>query len=100
MSCNDGYVKITRPKAKRLFDEGKTLYLLPCKCSRVCLVEVCGIRPATITKNNDAGRTFEKLVNSFEYYNCNRELGYYTHFYVREDNKENGGSSDEVVTKG
>ena len=98
MSCE--YIKVTRPKANRLFNEGVTLYLLPCKCSRVCLTEKCGISPITIQKDLDTGRTFEKLVNSFEYYNCNREVGYYTHFYyLCEDNKENGGKCNEAVTQ-
>lgn len=99
MSCE--YIKVTRPKAERLFNEGVTLYLLPCKCSRLCLTEKnCWISPVIITKDNDAGRTFKKLVNEFEYYNCNREVGYYTHFYyVREDNKEDGGKCNEVSTE-
>lgn len=26
---------------------------------------------------------FDKLVNNFEYYNSNKELGNYTHFYIK-----------------
>lgn len=25
--------------------------------------------------------SLERTINEFEYYNCNSELGYYTHFY-------------------
>lgn len=86
MSYSDGYIKCIRPKAERLFNEGKTIYLLPCKCNRLCLTEKnCWITPVQIKKDADAGNTFKKLVDSFEYYNCNREVGYYTHFYVKEE---------------
>jgi len=85
----EGYTKVTRPRAERLFSEGFTLYLLPCNCSCRCLVEEhCWIKPVQIRLNDDPDRTFEKLVNSFEYYNCNREVGRYTHFYYRKAEKE------------
>ena len=28
---------------------------------------------------------FNNIVNSFEYYNCNHELGYYASFYIKTD---------------
>lgn len=31
---------------------------------------------------NNEVKEFDKLVNEFEYYNCNHECGYYAAFYV------------------
>ncbi len=35
-----------------------------------------------ITK--EEGRTFDQVLNAFEYYNCNNETGNYTAFYIEE----------------
>jgi len=41
------------------------------------------IKPYPI--NNRAGRDFDDIVNNFEFYNCCYELGYYTNFWINEE---------------
>ena len=73
-------VKIRKNTARKLFNEGHELTIIPCNCSpngawltgfRIC---------KTYLENSD----FDRLINEFEYYNCNSELGRYTHFYIEE----------------
>lgn len=84
------YKKINKTQARKLFYCGHTLYLLP---SKVIFVEPhtetnAWIKPIEISLFNNK-EDFDKLVNYFEYYNCNSELGLYTHFYVSEEEIEN-----------
>ena len=71
-------VKIRKSTARKLFNEGHELIIIPCNCSpngvwfkgfRICKTKL---------ENSD----FDRLINEFEYYNCNSELGRYTHYYI------------------
>ena len=74
----NGYRRIRKDEARRLHDDGATIYLLPCK------VYPDDNHP-WITPYKMDDRPFEKVVNEFEYYNCNiAELGYYAAYYIRE----------------
>ena len=43
------------------------------------------IHPVVISYKEDGGENqFDRLVNSFEFYNCTSELGYYAHYYIKE----------------
>ncbi len=82
------YSRVNKTKARRLYNEGKTLYLVPNKCR----FDFDGfwIPPYKINKIESfewqgVTKDFDKLINSFEYYNCNNELGTYTHFYIEEN---------------
>lgn len=74
----NGYKRIRKNEARRMYNNGVTVYLLPCK------VYPDDNHP-WIKPYRMEGRPFEKTVNEFEYYNCNAELGYYTAFYIKED---------------
>ena len=74
----NGYRRITKHAAERLYNAGLPVLYCPVK-----------MRPGgmwgigcVITK--DEGRTFEQVLNAFEYYNCNNETGKYTAFYIKE----------------
>lgn len=70
-------VRVNKQKANRLFNEGKGIYILPCKANPSSI----WISPMFFEKsaeNND----FLSIVNSFEYYNCNSQLGKYSAFFV------------------
>ena len=74
----NGYRRIRKDDARRLYDGGVTVYLLPCK------VYPDDNHP-WIKPYRMEGRPFEKTVNEFEFYNCNiAELGYYAAYYIRE----------------
>ena len=57
---------------------------------RVCKVSTCSvwIRPFAINEaeSENLENQFDRTVNAFQHYNCNAETGYYSSFYVDEDN--------------
>lgn len=76
------YKRIRKDVARRLYKEGKTIYLTPSN------VQACDsnmwIKPHPI---KEGGKDFDVKVNQFEYYNCNSELGYYTNFWINEEDE-------------
>lgn len=64
--------KLDKRVARRKFIEGETIRLVPSNCAYFMLY---------IEISKSSGRSFDQLVNEFEYYNCNTEMGKYTHFY-------------------
>jgi len=84
LAYSDQYVRIRKDVARRLFNEGKTIYLTPSKV--VASDSNMWIKPCAI--NNRNGENFDVIVNRFEYYNCCYELGYYSNFWINEDDKK------------
>ena len=80
-------IKINKTRARRLFNEGITIYLLPCNVGLSSIwVKPCPINNRELNEfmNIDISY-FDSQVNNFEYYNCNcNELGKYSHFYIEE----------------
>ena len=67
--------------ANKAFDDNKTVLFLPVKV----MFDNMWVKPLQIEKYykfTDCNREFHKMVNNFEYYNCNNQLGYYTKFYI------------------
>ena len=72
------FKRITRTKAKALYNMGKAVLLVP-----------CNLNPNNIfvgfydLRKEDSKTPFESAINAFEYYNCtNNETGRYTAFYI------------------
>lgn len=86
------YKKLDKPRARVCYNSGNTIYLLPCKCSAMCLEVESIVQALPINKldptTNESDLDFDKRVMYFEYYNCTGELGHYAHYYIKEDNKE------------
>jgi hypothetical protein len=84
------FVKVNKTKARRLFNEGKTLYFVPCKVYPN--YNNPWVRPYDINleriKDEVVFNNFDSIVNNFEYYNCNSELGNYTHFYIEKEEEK------------
>lgn len=81
------YKKINKPLARRMYNMGYSVYLLPCKVNEVVLtIKDAMIQPVIISffESKFEENKFDRTVNEFEYYNCNAELGYYAHYYVTE----------------
>ena len=87
----DGWIRVDKRTARRLYNEGHTIRLVPVKCSPVNntvwhTVNIkdrgcAGIDPELF----DWELKFDSRVNQFEYYNCQyNELGKYSAYYVRE----------------
>jgi len=75
------YTRIRKDVARRLFDQGRIIYLTPSKI--VATDSSPWIKPYPI--DNQAGYDFDSIVNNFEFYNCCWELGYYTNFWIKEE---------------
>jgi hypothetical protein len=70
-------IRVTKPIARRLFRQGKVIYLVPCKCRPEDWKPVC------INQESDEVY-FDRLVADFIYQNCNDKEGYYPHYYIEE----------------
>lgn len=79
----NGYKRINKAMARRLFNNGTPVYILPCKVR----LDNAWFKPAMINRNNLDNESFEKIINAFEYYNCSyNELGKYASYYLKEEN--------------
>ena len=81
MMCIEGYRRLDKRVARRLYNEGKTIYMVPCNCS------IYGIYTVVIGENKygyEEDRRFDSVVNGFEFYCCNTELGKYPMYFIKE----------------
>lgn len=69
--------RIQKKTAEKLFNSGETIYVQSSNFHPFGAWSQC------VEINNKNGDSFESAVNSFEYYNCNNETGYYATFYKR-----------------
>ena len=80
------YKRVTKTEARKVFNKGKSVWLLPSKVG-FC-INAPFLAPYEINKNtrNNSVETpdFDRLSNSFAYYNCNNELGNIVHYYVEK----------------
>ena len=74
----NGYVRISKQAARRMYEAGETVYLVPC---RFVPGNCWGLMYDANYYNWNKCEPFDTVVNAFEYYNCNRETGRYTAFY-------------------
>ena len=73
-----GLVKINKRTAKKLFEVGETIYMLPNKVRK----NNPWILPHAINRLCYGGDSFESIVNAYRYYSCNMELGNTVKFYL------------------
>lgn len=81
------YRKLTKPTARKAFNNDDEVYLLPCKVSGAALLGRYWVKPVVI-KRGVSTPDFDTAVNAFEYYNCNSELGHYAHYYIKVKERE------------
>ena len=85
------YKRITKPNARKMYNHGCDILLLPCKVSNTAIQDKSPwIKPVTINILNCEHEVnkFDRTINDYEYYNCNAELGYYAHYFVSEEELE------------
>lgn len=77
------FIKVQKRTAKKLYNSGKTIYLVPCN---VYPSETnMWIKPCDVNNAKEEMADFDSIVNGFEYFNCNdRQTGRYTSFYIKE----------------
>lgn len=72
-------VKITKALAKKMYDNGEEILILPNK------MKVTSTMAVWVTKPQEAeADAFEKLCNVFFYYNCSPETGMNLAYYAKE----------------
>ena len=91
---SNGYIRISKAKARKIYNNGGYIFMLPCKVSpafnpwiipaRFNKSEFCTAANVGIDTVVPRNREFETVVNCYSYYNCNNELGKYPAFYVME----------------
>jgi len=79
---NTRFERISKVKAKQLFNAGKPIVFCPVK-----LYPFGGFRPSCMIQgDDDPHQEFADYVLQFQWYNCNcYETGYYTAFYVNSE---------------
>ena len=68
--------QVNKTTARKLFNEGGTIYLHPCNMT----LNNPWMSPAKY-ENND-NYTFEELLNTWSYYNSSSELGKYANYFI------------------
>ena len=80
------FVKINKTKARKLYNNNVNIYIIPCKVypnyNNMWIQPIKLNKEEYIDKNYE--NDFDKIINNFEYYNCNTEVGRYTSFYIYE----------------
>lgn len=69
--------KINKATARRLFNQGVEITVMPCKCA----IGSAWFTGARIARDY-SDSTFDQIINAFTHYNCCYELGYYPAYYV------------------
>lgn len=89
----DGYKRITKAAARKLYNSGHTIRICAVNMSPVNIWgaysdtnnrEYTNISSDGFNNTIAKNKAFETVVNAFIYYNCNHETGYYPAFYIKE----------------
>ena len=72
-------VKITKALAKKMYDEGAEIMVIPSKVRPNGMLASWTTKPA-----DDPTADFEKLCNAVFYYNCSPETGMNLAYYAKE----------------
>lgn len=78
--------QIQKRTARRLFNEGKTIYLLACYLR----FDNMWSKPMPTDRKSSGGlSTFDQICRDYEAYRCCYELGYYPRFYIKVTDLQN-----------
>lgn len=81
MKCS--IVQIAKQRARRLYEQGKTIYLQSCNMRfNTMWQSACPISKSTEQWEE---QDFDKTVNEYTYYNCDCERGKYPNFFVKKE---------------
>lgn len=76
-------VQIAKQMARRLYEQGKTIYLQSCN------MRFNNMWQSACPMNKEScqwgERTFDSLVNEYTYYNCDHERGKYPNYFVKKE---------------
>lgn len=71
------FQQINKTKAEKFFNEGREIFLLPCRANPHSI----WVEMSPLSKKD--GDNFKSLVNAFEYYNCDGQIGRYAVCFVK-----------------
>lgn len=83
-------IQVNKQKAKRLYNEGEQIYIIPCKASRSYGQHkhnghtVAGFFWTEIEKAALGGADFDKIINQCLFYSP-QELGKYLNYYILKE---------------
>lgn len=83
----DEYERVNKRVARRLYNAGGNIYITPHKMRANSQYFTL---TAKINKTRMEGRAFDRIVNEYEFYNCNNETGKYSAFYIKTGGEKNG----------
>ena len=72
-------IKITKGMAKKLYNEGKEVMIIPSRIRPNSMLASWTTKPA-----DDPNADFDKLCNAIFYYNCSPETGTNLAYYAKE----------------
>ena len=76
------YVRISKSKARKLFENYEKFTVVPCKVNPI---NSWGLGMEVEYFDWSVGCSFDEFMNNYQYYNCNSELGRYPSFYVKSE---------------
>ena len=76
-------VQIAKQRARRLYEQGKTIYLQSCNMRFNTMWQ--SAYPMSKESCQWGEHTFDSLVNEYIYYNCDQERGKYPNFFVKKE---------------
>lgn len=88
----NGFRRVSKPQAKKLYNDGRVVYLCPCylRPGGMWKPEVAVAKERVdesvsyfVSNTNE----FDKLVDEFMYYNCRGGSGKYPAYYIKEDGR-------------
>ena len=71
------WIKINKTTARKVFNAGKRVFVLPCKCK---VENLWGI--GSLMEKSETIPDFDEFINRYETYNCNNELGKRCAYYA------------------
>lgn len=71
-------VRVSKKAAEKAYNAGKTVLLAPVNANMNYI-----FFPGVYV-DNTGEEGFNRIINGFEYYNCNSELGHYTKYFIKE----------------
>ncbi len=81
----DGLTRITKTKARSLYENGNAVLFIPCKLNPK---SPWGLGMWEHKDHDGQYESFDALCNHYEYYNCNAETGSYIAFYVETETQK------------
>jgi hypothetical protein len=82
-------MKLTKSQARKAYDAGQTVYIIAHKLAPFTMYafEYPATKPEPIPEpawDGDARASFDSVVQSYTFYNCTYETGYYPAYYVKK----------------